>query len=54
MNRDEKMSDKDVGDKVFEFRPIFPVFGQKSYDPKQSYMGTQMKRLDKEILFNGA
>ena len=40
MYPDAKMSDQDDGGKIFEFRPILPLFWSKSYDPKYSNMGT--------------
>ena len=40
MEPDAKMSNQDDGGKIFEFRPIFPVFHQKTYDPKYSHLGT--------------
>ena len=40
MNPDAKMSDQDDGGEIFGFRPILPLFDQKSYDPKYSQMGT--------------
>ena len=40
MNHYAKINDQDLGDKVFEFRPMLPLFGQKIYDPKYSNMGT--------------
>ena len=40
MNPNGKMSVKDAGDKIFEFRLILSPFGPKNYDPKYSHMDT--------------
>ena len=38
LNPDAKMSVQDDGYKMFEFRPIFPVFGQNNYDLNGTFL----------------
>ena len=44
MNPDEKMSDQDVEDKIFDFRRILPVFLVENYEKILSHLMTHRGR----------
>ena len=46
---DEKMSDQDAGDKIFEFRPILLLFWSQKYDLKYSIWVLKRCVLAREI-----